>query len=373
LKFIFLEPFFGGSHCSFAEGLISHSQHDIDLFTMPARFWKWRMRGAALYFVKKIPFLEQYDGLIATDLMSMSDFKALCGPSCPPALVYFHENQLTYPIAPGETRDYQFGFTDITTALAAERVWFNSHTHFDAFFSHLPDFLDMMPEYQPKWVVETIRQKSGVLYPGCQFPAPPEVSNGFALSSGEPPLIIWNHRWEFDKNPADFFKALDAVLERDLDFRLALLGENFQIVPKEFISARERYGHRVVHYGYEASREKYYEWLARGAIVISTAVQENFGISVVEAVRCGCLPLLPNRLSYPEIIPSEYHRDVLYEDQKDLVEKLAFLISNHTRLQTLRQDLSKAMAHFAWETLIHRYDEVLEELAQLSGSTSSIF
>ena len=168
------------------------------------------MRGAALYFAKKIPSLESYDALITTDLMSLSDYKTLSPGVCPPALVYFHENQLTYPLAPGERMDYQFGFTDITTALAADSVLFNSRTHCDAFFSHLPGFLKMMPEYRPNWVVDQIRSKADVLYPGCRFPA---NGLGGADTPGEvPPLIIWNHRWEFDKNPDDFFSALDAVL-----------------------------------------------------------------------------------------------------------------------------------------------------------------
>ena len=98
LKFLFLESFFGGSHREFAEGLISNSRHGIDLVTLPARYWKWRMRGAALYFIKKISSLVKYDGLITTDLMSLSDFKALAGRNCPPTLVYLHENQFTYPL-----------------------------------------------------------------------------------------------------------------------------------------------------------------------------------------------------------------------------------------------------------------------------------
>lgn len=363
MKYLFLEPFFGGSHRDFAEGLIFHSKHTIDLYTLPARFWKWRMRGAALYFLKKIPAIDGYDGLIVTDLMSLSDFKALCGPGCPPALVYFHENQLTYPLAPGESRDFQFGFTDITTALAADRILFNSRTHFEAFFSRLPGFLNMMPEYQPKWVIDAIRKKAGVLYPGCRFPAEtrlPDISIPAA-----PPLVVWNHRWEFDKNPEEFFGALDAILERGLDFRLAILGENFQMVPKEFIAARKRYRSRIVRYGYEASRDKYREWLLRGSIVISTAHQENFGIAVVEAVRHGCIPLLPDRLSYPEIIPPEFHPDCLYRNQADLVDKLCFLIENYPRFSDKRRRLSLAMARFAWENRIDDYDRELERLGGL--------
>jgi len=82
-----------------------------------------------------------------------------------------HENQLTYPLAPHETMDYQYGFTNITTALAAERILFNSRTHFDAFFHHVPGFIKMMPDCRPFWAVNAIRRKAAVLYPGCPFPA----------------------------------------------------------------------------------------------------------------------------------------------------------------------------------------------------------
>ena len=126
-----------------------------------------------------------------------------------------------------------------------------------------------------------------------------------------PVHIGWVARWEFDKNPDAFFDALDAVLEDGAEFLLALLGENFQTVPKAFIRARGRYGRRILQYGYVESRAEYIKWLQRGSIVISTAAQENFGISVVEAIRCGCMPLLPARLSYPEIIPNDFHSRVL--------------------------------------------------------------
>lgn len=300
MKFLFLEPFFGGSHKDFAKGLVAHSRHEIDLVTLPSRFWKWRMRGAALHFIRNIPPLERYDGLIVTDLMSLADFKALCGAPCPPVMVYFHESQFTYPLAPAERPDHQFGFTDITTALAADKIYFNSRTHFNAFFEKLPRFIGMMPEYRPRWATDEIHAKSGVLYPGCRFPAgPPDL----APATTNTPLIIWNHRWEFDKNPVSFFKALETADQNGAQFKLALLGENFQAVPKAFIKGRERWRECIVQYGFEPSREAYTQWLRRGAVVVSTAIQENFGISVIEAVRAGCFPLLPNRLSYPEIIP----------------------------------------------------------------------
>jgi glycosyltransferase involved in cell wall biosynthesis len=362
-QFLFLEPFYGGSHREFADGWRENSRHDLDLHVMPSRFWKWRMRGAALHFAHRIKDPGRYRGMVVTDLMSLADLKALWGNLCPPTLLYVHENQLTYPLAPGETLDLQYGFTNITTALCADRVLFNSHTHFRAFFEELPRFVSRMPEFRPGWVSEVIRKKAAVLHPGCRFSPNEEIS---LPGPGEPPLIVWNHRWEFDKNPARFFSALERVAARGGEFRLALLGENYQKVPKAFIGARRRWAEAIEQYGYAPSREQYRSWLRRGGIVISTADQENFGISVVEAVRHGCFPLLPRKLSYPELIPPEFHEDVLYSDLDELVEKLHRLLDGLSSGAPLLLDklerIALSMNRFSWNVTIGRYDEELDRL-----------
>ena len=103
----------------------------------------------------------------------------------------------------------------------------------------------------------------------------------------------------------------------------------------------------------------------QGTIVVITAIQENFGISVIEAIRYGCIPLLPHRLSYPEIIPNDFHPDVLYRNQTALVDKLCSIISNREKWQKKREALSRSMACYAWENRIHEFDEMLQHLAQL--------
>ena len=361
MRFLFIEPFYGGSHRDFAEGLAAHSTHDIHVVHLPARFWKWRMRGAALHFIRSIDNLKAYDGMITTGLMSLADFTALYPGRRPPALVYLHENQLTYPLAPGEQMDLQFGFTDITTALCADRVLFNSRFHFDHFFKTLPGFIAQMPEFKPGWVVDAIRNKAGILHPGCRFtddwiePAP--------LPAG-PPIIIWNHRWEFDKQPDTFFGALDQVARMGIDFRLALMGENYQAAPRAFAYAKRRFADKIVQYGYVRSKDAYVNWLKKGYLAVSTAIQENFGIAMVEAMRFGCLPLLPHRLAYPEVLPKEFHADFLYQDDADLVQKLATLLRDPQQFVCHRPVLAGMMARHAWSDVAVCYDRELALLAK---------
>ena len=367
MKFLFIEPFYGGSHRDFADGLKLWSQHHIDLVTLPARFWKWRMRGAALYLAKSIQLPLDYDGVIVTNLMSLVDLKMVWGTSCPPVLLYFHDNQLNYPLAPGEQRDYQYGFTDITSALSADRILFNSTTHLQSFFNSLTIFLKKMPEYVPKWVKDAIRLKCKVAYPGCHFEGDLSEVPFEKEDKTTPPLIIWNHRWEYDKNPEEFFWALDTIDKMGMAFKLVLLGERYQRAPEIFKWALEHFKNDIIHCGYEENKRDYHGWLKQGSLVVSTAHQENFGVSVIEAIRFGCLPLVPNRLVYPEIIPKKFRNRVLYVNKQDLVNKLVIELKENNQQDDLRKRLSSAMASFAWAECIEGYDTILEDLANFRG------
>jgi hypothetical protein len=236
-------------------------------------------------------------------------------PSCPPVLYYCHESQISYPQPNANPGDLHFAFTDLVNMLSSALVVFNSRSHRSTYLDRLPQFLNSLPEFRPMWAVEEIANRSTVCYPGIDIAGPADASPAADNSGGRhrPPLVIWNHRWEFDKNPAVFFRALDEVADRGVQFEVAILGENFKTVPEEFTRARARLGKRVIHYGYAADRDVYRDWLARGTVVVSSAIQENFGISVLEAIAHGCAPVLPRRLSYPELIPSEFHDDTFYD------------------------------------------------------------
>ena len=357
MKILFLEPFFGGSHKDFALGFAAHSSHEVDLVTLPDSFWKWRMQGASLYFINQVKNLAQYDLILTTDMMNLTDFIALAGRDLPPIVMYFHENQLSYPLGFHGKKESHLGFANMISAVAADGLFFNSAYHLNAFLDEAGRRIDRMPDFTPDWIPERLMNKARVLYPGCRFDAIP-----FALekNSLDRPLIIWNHRWDYDKKPEVFFKVLAGLKKKGIGFYLALLGGQYEIIPEVFVTAREMFKEEILVYGY-VSREDYLSWLSKGSVVVSTAIQENFGISVVEAVRHGCFPLLPNRLSYPEIMPEKFHEQVLFRSTSDLGRKLANFLLDPDQFFPMRQSLSDYATRFSWELLSKQYDNVLEK------------
>jgi len=141
LRVAILEPYYGGSHRVFVDTCAARSRHDVRVATLPARKWKWRMRGAAIWFaMQDRSWMHDGQGraidvILCNDMLGVSDLRALLPADLRhvPVVCYVHENQLTYPPAPDDVVDYQYGMTNITSCLSADRVLFNSAHHRAAF------------------------------------------------------------------------------------------------------------------------------------------------------------------------------------------------------------------------------------------------
>lgn len=359
MNLIFIETFYGGSHKSFMDGLLKYTRHDITPIVLPSRFWKWRMRSAAMYIAENFSAaLRRCDLIIATDLLNLAQLKALAGFTCP-AVMFFHENQLTYPTPEGEKPEIDLGLINVASALVADVCLFNSHYQLREFNRALRQFINDIPEFVPERAHEQIMRKTRVMYMGMDLSGFPDRR----IIKNPVPVILWNHRWEFDKQPHVFFAEMYRLLEEGLDFRLIILGENFQMHPKEFIEARNRLGDRILQYGFVESIEDYAKFVLQADLIVSTAIQENFGYAVAEAIYCYTLPLLPNRLSYPEILPEKFHRQFLYQDHEDLHQKLKHLLANYRNLDGVRSELVEVFAKFDWKNRISEFDELFEKAA----------
>jgi glycosyltransferase involved in cell wall biosynthesis len=150
----------------------------------------------------------------------------------------------------------------------------------------------------------------------------------------------------------------------DVPYRLVCLGEKFRTAPDAFEMVHRRLAHRVRHSGHIPAREDYLAMLATCDLVVSTAIQENFGIAVIEAILAGCQPLLPNRMAYPGIIPRELHESCLYEGDEALFGRLRQAVMGSARLESAEIERLQAslLDRFGAASAIRAIDDALSEL-----------
>ena len=377
-----ISPYHTGSHLAWAEDYARHSRHRVTLLTMAGRFWKWRMQGGAIELAAQAERLLgetcSPDAILINDMLNLPAWLGLLrgrlSASIPIAL-YMHENQLTYPWRPGEGRDLTYAMINWLSQLAADGVVFNSRYHHDVWFDELPRLLKHYPDYNHLSLIRQVRARSGVIPVGIRTqeiiaarqedPVSSRPCHGdrrFAppAADGAPPLVLWNQRWEHDKRPDRFFDLLYRLRDEGLCFRLAVAGENFRRIPVEFEKARNEFSDVISHWGYADSRAAYIRLLGQADLVISTAEHEFFGISVLEAIMAGACALLPDRLSYPELIPPAFHDRVLYTDDEDLFRKARAYLADPTPLPA--EVWNSVVARFDWAPIAAQYDDFLQRL-----------
>jgi len=299
-------------------------------------------------------------------MLNLAEFLGLAPESIHrlPAVVYFHENQLTYPVRFENERDYQFAVTNMTTALAAEQVWFNSAFHRDSFLQALGKFLKRMPDYQPDDVAKRIKNKSAVYPPGIdEMPKrPTERRSG-------PIRILWAARAEHDKKPEDLFEALKIIKSEGIDFRISVVGERFREIPEVFDWARSYFSEHIDRWGYQEKRVGYEQALVEADLMVSTAGHEFFGISVVEAIATGAYPVLPRRLAYPEVLNLDENpraKEFFYDGSvKALADRLAKLAGQVESDSLWGEDATRAtklVKRFEWSNLASLLDSAAEKV-----------
>ena len=366
MKICLIEPFHGGSHAAWAEEFARHSRHQVRLLTLSGRRWKWRMHGGAVTLARQ--FIEsgfEPDLLLASDMLDLTTFLALTRTKTAELLtaLYFHENQLTYPWStngadPGRQRAH-YAFTNYTSALVADCVLFNSRFHLDSFLGQLPEFLAGFPDHNELESVAVIREKSRVLPLGLALQRFDDHRPRQLRNPDRPPLILWNHRWEYDKNPEGFFQLLYQLKEEGLRFEVAILGEAYRNRPPVFAEAQQRLGKQIRHFGYAEDFADYANWLWQADLLPVTSHHDFFGASVVQAIYCHCTPLLPDRLAYAEHLPASTHARYLYANEQALTERLREMLE---KPQAVDESLPAHVARYDWQEQIEKYDDLFDGL-----------
>lgn len=353
-RILILEPYYGGSHKQFLLGLQDNIDADFVFLTLPARKWKMRMQLAAPWFVEQLFGMKNvyFDTVLCSTFVDVAVFKALVTdlPSwnrkCT-ICTYYHENQFAYPNQIADSSIHQFTSINFTTALVSDKIAFNSKYNFETFISHCQKYLKKSADMKFQDTIECIENKTSIIYPGIDY-------SGFSCKRKQQgiPTICWNHRWEHDKGPDNFFETL-YELRGKKNFNLIVLGKSFKHIPHIFFEAEKRLRDRIQFFGYAENKNQYIEFLYQSDIIVSTALHEFFGIAILEGVKAGCHPIVPDRLSYRELYPERFRYK---EDQ--LFTKLMEAIDLYERGELERP--VKIADKFAWERVNEQFEKWLK-------------
>ncbi|XP_028446700.1 tRNA-queuosine alpha-mannosyltransferase isoform X4 [Perca flavescens] len=276
---LLVEPFYGGSHKQLID-LLQENVSGVSVCTLPAKKWPWRARTAALLFSQTIPCCSSYRVLFCSSVLNLCELVALRPDLARlKKVLYFHENQLVYPVRKDQQRDFQYGYNQILSCLVSDVVVFNSSYNMDSFLSSISSFMKKIPDHRPRDLDQLIRPKCVVLHfplqlpdisrmlpkhkllrrkphaddiitpqdqllsPRCEEiseqedphesrPEPGPEDQQDPKDQKKPLHIVWPHRWEHDKNPELLFSTLIKLKERRVNFHLSVLGETYTDVPE---------------------------------------------------------------------------------------------------------------------------------------------
>ncbi|XP_043361026.1 glycosyltransferase-like domain-containing protein 1 isoform X4 [Dermochelys coriacea] len=372
MRILLIEAFYGGSHKQLAD-LLQEEIEECVLYTLPAKKWHWRARTAALYFMQTVPANANYRILFASSVLNLTELIAL-RPDLGKLkkVLYFHENQLAYPVQKCQERDFQYGYNQILSCLVADIVVFNSAFNMESFLTSIGKFLKLIPDHRPKDLEKIIRPKCQVLYFPVRFP---DVSR-----------FMPKHKLAHLEKITGVKGNGDTYLFRGLPFQqkyraTGSLMKNSSSRPESGLceaqselctTQQERLQYPLI------SLEKLNKSKASESTNQEVPCQEDkqhvtfnpcnllSGMDYqqrplhivwphrwIEAVYCGCYPLCPNALVYPEIFPAEY----LYSTPEQLFKRLQNFCK---RPDIVRKHLYKGeMDQFSWAALRGKFRSLL--------------
>jgi len=356
-RVLVLSAYHAQSHDYWAKALMKGlTEIDFTLLTLPPRHFAWRTRGNSLSWgLGDYPELDQdYDTILAT---SMVDICALRGfrPKLSRArlIVYFHENQFAYPASSAQYKDINIPLTSIYSALCADQVIFNSNFNRSTFLAGSEQLLKKMPDQVPKGILHHLESVSQVIPVPLQY----EQTRALHYNSGEKIHLVWNHRWEHDKNPEVLFKALSRLKASNIPINCSIVGQSFRHSPRVFQEEYSKFQDIIQHFGF-LDTDDYFSLLSEANVVISTAWHDFQGLSMQQAMAHGCIPIAPNRMAYPEYVPDELlynctpQEDQVPYEADQLAQKVISLFHRGFHLDI------NPIAEYCWPNLESQYSNL---------------
>ena len=149
-----------------------------------------------------------------------------------------------------------------------------------------------------------------------------------------------------------------------------MFGQSFRETPQIFSTAAGEFAQQIEHWGYVESRPEYFNLLKQADVIVSTARHEFFGLAIMEAIALGLYPVLPRRLSYPELLQldgSPVAKQFFYDGRPhDLAQRLTRLAEDVSILNrpAANRLLMESAERYLWPHRATEMDNALEELVR---------
>lgn len=358
-RILLLSAYDAGSHKRWREQLVAGlPDYDWQWLSLPPRFFRWRIRGNALSWLNDPLLHQSWDLLVVSSMVDLATIRGFHRHLCnTPCLLYMHENQFAYPESASQYSSAEPKMVNLCSAVAADRILFNSEWNRQSFLQGVEAFLQKMPDAVPQGLPAMLQEKSAVL--------PVPIEDRLFKVRHDPvsqtcPHLVWNHRWEYDKAPERLLKLLHALKAAGQDFRLSVVGERFRQQPEAFGRIKTQFGRHIVNFGYLPDAGDYHRLLAQADIVISTALHDFQGLAMLEAMASGCLALAPDRLAYPEYVPAAGLYASYPDDENAEAQAAAECLQS---LLAIKPG-AKQPDDYRFSRLIKQYQQALDKLIQ---------
>ena len=331
MNILLLSAYHARSHAYWAEQLQKRlPEFNWRIMKLSARYFNWRIRGNPLSWLSIERELTDWpvDCIVATSMVDLATLRGLNPKlAATPALLYCHENQFAYPDSGAAPTRLEPLMVNLYSALSADCLCFNSQYNQTSFLEGVEQLLARMPDaLDLAAVLSQLRGKSQVL------PVPLETDERKIARSVEPataettntgpPIVLWNHRWEYDKGPDALQALVKAFQAAGEPVRWAIVGESFRKRPAAFDEIKrlaDQGDIELYRWGFVDEASAYRQLLSEASVVLSTALHDFQGLAIQEAVLAGACPLVPDRLAYPQWF-DQIHR---YQSLPDDIESEA--------------------------------------------------
>lgn len=391
MRILLLSAYDARSHKYWRESLVAEfPKHSWTQLVLPGRYFSWRIRGNSMQWaLGERAILDQpYDLIIATSMVDLASLKGFV-PNLAniQSVLFFHENQFAYPASlANEKHHLDPKMVTLYAAIAANKLVFNSQYNQQSFIRGVKQLLCQLPEKMPVDLAQLLDEKSSILpvplkllsgFDNEHYPSVNGITNSKAQQDltlwparyGSKSLrIVWAARWEYDKGPQQLLAILREMRTRGMDFKLCILGQAFRQQPPEFESIKTEFSAQLVQFGYAETRWQYLSWLAGADMMLSTALHEFQGLAVLEAAQLGCVPVLPERLVYPQMFGLDY----VYPSSPDAPALEAIAAVNLIQKLALKRpaniDIMAYVEPLTWPNMRPKYQQLINSVGHSGPS-----